>query len=145
MQLPSHLAVNYIVWLLVFGNTTDNLFPYLIASVAIDIDHVIPFHNDQKRPSGSDWRTRMHELYGMVALSVPVAILWFINKMFAQAIALALLLHYMIDFLVGESRPFYPYSQMKMQIFFKKSKRWRIILEIIIPITVLGYILIWQI
>jgi len=145
MQLPGHLAINYVVWLLVFGNTTDNLLPYLICSAAIDVDHVIPFLNNQKRPCASGWRTRIHELYGMIVLSIPILVIWFFNQNLARVIALALLLHYAIDFLVGESRPFFPYSQTKMQIFFKKNKRWRTVIEIIIPITVLGYILVWQI
>lgn len=144
MQIPGHLAINYVVWLLVFGNTTDNLVPYLIASVIIDIDHVIPLRNDKERPRASGWRTRFHELYGMVALSIPLTIVWFFNHDLAQVLALGLLLHYAVDFLAGESRPFFPYSQMKIQIFFKKSIRWRIVLEIGIPIIVLAYILIWQ-
>ncbi|MDD5040389.1 MAG: metal-dependent hydrolase [Patescibacteria group bacterium] len=146
MQLPSHVAVNYAVWLGVYGNTTEYLLPFIIATVILDLDHAIPFinrrrHHNQLNASG--WRTRFHELYGVVLLSAIVCVVWVFNKKLAPVLALGLLLHYSADILVGESRPLYPYADTKIQVFFKKNKTGRVVLEIICMFAFIGFI-IWK-
>jgi len=149
MQIPAHLGLNYAVYLLAFGPTNEYLLPFFITSVIPDIDHVFPFLKirDKNPPgtvlSGALWRTRLHEMYGLVIFSVLLMVIWFFNHRLATICALGLILHFCLDFVTGESRPFYPYSQIKVQIFFKNNKKIRIIFEVFLGALFIA-LLLWQ-
>ena len=142
MQLPNHIAVSYVVYILSFGQT-KYLVPFLIASVIVDIDHIIPWLRKGKNEkySGALWRTRLHELYGLVILSMIIMALWFFNPLLAKVLFLGILMHYSIDFLAGETRPFYPYSDTKVQIFFKETFWKRVVIETVLMAVAIAYVL----
>lgn len=142
MQLPNHIAVSYVVYILSFGQT-KYLVPFLIASVIVDIDHIIPWLRKGKdeKYSGALWRTRLHELYGMVIFSLIIMALWFFSPLLAKILWLGIIMHYSIDFLTGETRPLYPYSDTKVQIFFKENFWKRVVIETVLMAVTIAYVL----
>lgn len=149
MQLPAHLAVNYAVYLIVFGTAPQtHLVPYLAATVLLDADHLVPLLRARtgivtEKLQGALWRTRFHELYGVVFFSLLATVLWFFNQQLAQLLALAVLLHCSLDFISGETRPLYPWSDIRVQLFFQHTKRNRVLAEVVLGLLLLALI-IWQ-
>ncbi len=148
MQLTSHLAINYSLYLVVFGNDKPYLAVFLIASSVLDLDHLVPLLRDTKlgitekfKPRGAGWRTRWHELYGLVVLSLVAIAVWAFNHQLGEIIALAFTAHLAVDFLTGESRPFFPYSDTRVRIFFKKNNKTRTAIEILLASALL--LLLW--
>jgi len=146
MQLPSHIFLSYLVYTSITPTPNLYLVPFLIASVALDLDHIPAYIMNKKKyhkVAGTLWRTRLHELYGLILFSFIILIVWFFNHLLAQILAVGIIMHYIIDFLTGETRPFYPYSKEKIQIFFIKNKQARTLLEILLFAGLIGLIL-WK-
>lgn len=146
MQLTSHVAIAYIVYKLVFKDSNEYLIPFLIATVFIDLDHIFVLKANKEKlkslkPMGALSRTRLHELYGLVFFSTIFLLLYFVDSLLAKVLSLGLILHYILDFLTGETRPFYPYSDEKIQIFFTKNRKGRIILEVILFLSLAIFLL----
>ncbi len=146
MQLPSHILLSYAVYSAVAPEANAYLVPFLISSIVVDIDHVPAYLLNKPKHTkicGALWRTRLHELYGATFFSFVIILVWLFNQTLAQILAVGIIMHYIIDFLTGETRPFFPYSNEKIQIFFVKSKIWLIILEFIFSFSLIGLIL-WK-
>lgn len=146
MQIPSHILLSYAVCSAVVPEINTYLVPFLIASTIVDIDHVPAYILNKSKHAkirGVLWRTRLHELYGATFFSFAVIIVWLLNQKLAQILAVSIIMHYIIDFLTGETRPFFPYSSEKIQIFFIKNKIWLIVLEFIFFLSLISLIL-WK-
>lgn len=144
MQFPTHILLSYAVCSAIIPEANSYLIPLVISAIFLDLDHIPAYLINKKNNnvSGALWRTRLHELYGVMLFSFIIIFVWFFNKTFAQVISIGIILHYIIDFLTGETRPFYPYSNEKFRIF-SKNKILMIILEIISTIILLGLI-VWK-
>lgn len=146
MQLPSHILLSYVVYSAVAPEPNIYLVPFLVASIFVDMDHVPVYLINKSRSTkicGASWRTRFHELYGATFFSLIIILVWLFNQTLAQILAIGIIMHYIIDFLTGETRPFFPYSNEKIQIFFIKNKIWRIVLEIIFLFGLISLVL-WK-
>jgi len=131
MNLPGHLVSGYVVYQIA-GLSQEYLAPFLLATVFIDLDHAFSLkRNLRRKPLKFDsfWRTRFHELWGLMIFSLIFFYIWFWDKTLGQVLALGLLIHFVLDFVTGEVQPFYPFSSQKIQIFFKEKVFLRYFLE----------------
>lgn len=146
-MLPSHIVISYVAYALLAGKENNvNFYPFLFSATILDLDHIIAYKLNKDKgviSIGALRRTRMHELYGLIVFSIIVLIIWFFNKTLAQILGLGMLMHYSIDFVFGESRPFYPYSNEKIQIFFTNNKKLKIIIEIFLFFIFIALV-IWR-
>jgi len=144
MNFLLHFLLAYLVIESVLGNASSYFIFILVFSIIIDLDH-IPYTLKTgkallRKKFGSESRTRFHELYGLSLLSAGVCLFSvFFGVALMQIIALSLVLHYAADFLLGKTRPFYPFS--KKEVFLDIwPDRFRIPLEIALTLA-LGAIL----
>ena len=96
MDPISHIAFVYI---LAMGNI--DLW-FILGAVAPDIDKIFTYRHGKFR--GHESRTIVHEL-PVAALLVGISIL--INN----GLCLGLISHYVLDFILGESKPFHPFFE----------------------------------
>ena len=143
MNVLLHFLMNYAIIDVVFGNARQYLLLILFFSVVLDIDH-IPYTlrtrmQIAKKKFGSECRTRMHELYGITLVAAGLgAAYFFVDIMLVQVAAASLMLHYMADFVLGKSRPFYPFSDR--EVFLGCPDKLRIPFEVVMTI-ILGWYL----
>ncbi len=131
-----HFLINYAVINAVFGNAASYIAYIVLFSIIPDLDH-IPYmlktgKNLANKKFGSESRSRFHEMYGLAVFSVIISIAsFFVGAAFAQIVAICLTLHIASDFLVGRSRPFYPFS--KKEVFLNMlPDKYRIFSEIVL-------------
>ncbi|MFH0890286.1 MAG: metal-dependent hydrolase [Candidatus Aenigmatarchaeota archaeon] len=140
-----HFLISYIVINTVFGNAAGYIAFIALFSVLPDIDH-IPYviRNGKKlikKKFGSESRSRFHEMYGLLVYSVIISFAsLFFNSMLAKIAAMSLTLHIASDFLVGKSRPFYPFSKKEVSLGIVPEK-YRVLSEIILT-SLLG-VMVW--
>ncbi|MGM5488646.1 MAG: hypothetical protein ACQESG_06875 [Nanobdellota archaeon] len=137
-----HFFINYLVIDALFGTAADHAFVIFIASTIIDLDH-IPYLYRKRQvfgKLGAECRTRFHELWGvtLVGFAGAVASL-FLPMMLVQMVVVCLLLHLAVDFVVGQTRPLYPYSTDTVFLHIL-SPRYRPAFEM--TLTVAG-VLVW--
>jgi hypothetical protein len=124
------------------GNASNYIIYILIFSTIVDIDH-IPYilkvkKNLVHKKFGSESRSRFHELYGLTLFSLGISIFSFLDIILIKVITLSVVLHYATDFLLGKTRPFYPFS--KKEVFLNICpERHRIRFEIALTV-ILGVI-----
>ncbi len=94
MDPISHIAFVYILGLRNISVLS------ILGAVAPDIDKIVTYARRKFR--GHESRTIVHEL-PLAALLVSISIL--INN----GLCLGLISHYFLDFILGESKPFYPF------------------------------------
>jgi hypothetical protein len=144
MNVLLHFLLNYLVINSVLGNASNYIIYILIFSIIVDIDH-IPYilkvkKNLVHKKFGSESRSRFHELYGLTLFSLGISIFSFLDIILIEVIALSVVLHYATDFLLGKTRPFYPFS--KKEVFLHISlERYRIPFEI--TLTLILSVILW--
>ena len=147
MNILFHFLFNYWVVDHTIGNAAQYKWFILAFSTFIDLDHIpyiISIKGDLIRKKfGSASRTRLHELYGLTIFSVAFSIFsFFYDPILAKVMALCIVLHLGIDFIIGRTRPFYPFS--KQEVFLRICPdKYRIPLEIIA--TLIFGVLVWPI
>jgi membrane-bound metal-dependent hydrolase YbcI (DUF457 family) len=145
MYLPGHLIVSYAAYAAAYGRADGYFWPFIVAATIVDLDHLWVIYDNRRHPGrieGSGWRTRLHEIYGLIAFGLIAFILWFFDTRLAEVVIFGYTIHYILDFITGETRPFYPVSREKVQIFIKKQK-YRLLLEAVMTV-VFGGILLWK-
>ncbi|MBR9677937.1 MAG: hypothetical protein GOU97_01395 [Nanoarchaeota archaeon] len=144
MNFVLHFLLNFFIIDLALGCAKEYVLTILFFSIILDLDH-LPYLIKEKwriinKKFGSKSRTRFHELYGLALISIMVITISLItNPLLVKVIALSLILHLTMDFLIGKSRPFYPFSKEEINLGFLTDKN-KIYFEIIAT-TVLGVIL----
>lgn len=144
MNVLLHFLLSYIVIDSVFGNAFDYIVYIFIFSTIIDLDH-IPYilkvkKNFLRKKFGSESRSRFHEFYGLILFSLGIAILsLFFDIVLMKIITISIILHYAADFLLGKTRPFYPFSKKEVFLHICPEK-YRIHFEVILTL-ILGVIL----
>jgi len=96
MDPISHIAFVYI---LAMGNMD---IWFILGAVAPDIDKIFTYRYGKFR--GCESRTIVHEL-PVAALLVGISIL------ISNGLCLGLISHYVLDFILGESKPFHPFFE----------------------------------
>lgn len=136
-----HFLLSYVFVDYIFKSAKEYFLIILISSTFLDLDHI--FYTIEKKEKiikdrfGAKSRTIFHEILGMFILYSIISILYFVlDEMIVKIFSLSLILHYSTDFLIGKSRPFYPYSKKEVQII-KLSRNSRIIIEIILTMFLL--------
>lgn len=119
MNILLHFLVNYIIVESVFGNALNYVLIIFISSVIFDLDHISYInrfkHNIFRKKLGSECRTRFHELYGLAVYGVVLsAAFFFFDLRIVQIISVCAILHLATDFLVGRTRPFFPFSKREV-------------------------------
>lgn len=133
-----HFLISYIFVELVFQNAKEYWMIILISSTFLDIDHLFYILENKrkifKNKFGAKSRSFLHEFYGMFIFSTLLSALYFIfSADIVKIFSLSLMLHYALDFIIGRSRPFYPYSKREIRIL-PISYNFRTFLEIILTI-----------
>lgn len=147
MNFLMHFFLNFVVARTVFSVGWEYAPIIFIFSVVLDLDH-IPYllHrlNGLRTFTHIDVssRSRFQELYGLTALSVLSSIgYFFFNHTILKVIMLCIVLHYMLDFLSGHTRPLYPYS--KDEVFISIFKTWKIRLFVEVFLTFILGVILW--
>ena len=127
MNIIAHFLFNILV-VSQFFDIEGLILPVLLFSVFLDLDH-IPYivknrGNMLKNMFSPDARTRLHEVYGLFLFSAILAPLYLItsNTIFLIAL-LCIVLHILLDFATGKSRPFHPYSSREFFVIGTRQKR----------------------
>lgn len=146
MNFLMHFLLNFLVARTVFGVDWEYASIIFVFSIVLDLDHIPYFF---RRLDGLrtfvhidvSSRSRFQELYGLTALSVLSSIgYFFFNHTVLKVILLCIILHYMLDFLSGHTRPLYPYSKDEVFLSIFKSWKTRIFVETFLTF-ILGVIL----
>jgi len=143
MNTLLHFLLAYFVVQIVLGNAFEYIIPIFIFSVILDIDHVRYVLREKgkikEKRFGYESRTRFHELYGFTIASVLISISFMFDQMLAQIIGISIILHYAMDFIVGKSRPFYPFSKLDVDIKLC-SDRIREVSEVLLTVILLVFV-----
>lgn len=132
-----HFCFNFYIISLFYEVDKRWIIPIFIFSNLPDIDHIPHYLKNLKsfrhKALHIDVRSRFHELYGVVlVLLVLGGIILFKDEhsVMIEIALICLILHYVVDFLTGSTRPFYPYStkQFKLVNWYRTFKE-RIIIE----------------
>ncbi len=144
MNILWHFLLNYLIINAVLGNPLNYIGYVLIFSTAIDIDHIPYILNVKKgllqRKFGSNSRSRFHEIYGLTLFSFAASVIYIFNPIIAEIIFLSLILHYAADFLLGKTRPFYPFSEKEVFLNLCPQK-YKMHFEIISTIVLI--VIVW--
>lgn len=148
MNTLFHFLFNYIFIELAFGNASQYLLPIIIASTIIDLDHLpylfVQNKNILKNGLGERSRTFMHELLGLFLISLFILILFFFvsDTMLLKVIYMSFILHYVVDFAAGKSRPFHPFTNIVLATpFISQEPKKKVLFEIIM--TTIAGVLFW--
>ncbi|MBN2367639.1 metal-dependent hydrolase [Candidatus Woesearchaeota archaeon] len=138
-----HFFVNYILLTLLFGDVSAYMPVIFIASIILDFDHA-PYLLRERKKIGKkglavECRSFMHEISGLGLLTIIALPLFFLiqpNKVILL-VYLSLAFHILLDFILGDSRPLYPFSKKKFSspLAVNKSKH-RVPIEIAVTLFV---------
>lgn len=145
MNTLLHFFLSYLVVEGALGSAYQYSIYILLFSVILDLDHIPYLARTGKKilrkKFGAESRSRFHELYGLTLFSAAAsAFSFFLDIALAKVIALSIMVHYAADFLVGKSRPFYPFSKKEVSLGMLPDK-YRMHFEILLTM-ILGAI-IW--
>ncbi len=148
MNTLFHFLFSYIVVDLVYGNAQPYIIPIALASVLIDLDHLPYILRMRTRlideGLGELSRTFLHETPGLVLVSLILLPLYFIlqDQILVRVVILSVLLHYVLDFSAGKSRPFHPFSKLVMTSpWVAQELKIKILFEICA--TIIGGVVFW--
>lgn len=147
MNTLFHFLLNYSLIELSLGNAREYIWIILIASIILDLDHLPYYIRFRKRVLneglGEKSRSFMHELPGMAIVSLLcVGLFFFSGQRLAEVVFLSFMLHYAVDFIVGQTRPFWPLSDKVLHSPLGiKGKRNRLAFEIVS--TLIGGVVFW--
>ncbi len=146
MNFLLHFLIGYLAVESVFGNASQYIVQIFVFSNILDLDH-IPYlmkvrQDVLHKKFGSASRSRFHELYGLALFSFLIALFSLFDMKLARVIAISVILHQAGDFLVGKSRPFYPFS--KKEVFLGiLPERLRMFFEVALT-SLLGAVFLWS-
>lgn len=150
MNFLLHFLINYSVSTLVFGDVSSLWLYILLFSSAVDLDH-IPNMRKKKPKRFLEWfeytadvRSRFHEVYGLIVLTAILGIAYFFvdNKLIVEIGLLCFFLHFIVDILTGDTRPFYPFSAKEIKPILIKSRRVKMMMDLGLTIAIGGYLII---
>jgi len=118
MDPISHIAFVYI---LAMGNI-DVWF--ILGAIAPDIDKVFTYAQGKFR--GHESRTIVHEL-------IIAAPLVGISTLINQGLSLGLISHYLLDFILGESKPFHPFFENIVD--FNLGLKYKVVVGVVLWLT----------
>ncbi|HLD05616.1 MAG TPA: hypothetical protein VJG90_07890 [Candidatus Nanoarchaeia archaeon] len=140
-----HFFMNYLIVEQVWGGAMKYVGYIFIFSTFIDLDH-LPYilrtrMDILKKGFGSASRSRFHELYGLTLFSIGVVVASSMaSEELLKIISLCFILHLASDFIIGRSKPFYPYSRKEVFLGLCPDK-YRVSVEIVITLILGG--LMW--
>jgi hypothetical protein len=136
MNFLFHFFFGYLLASQLFGIDARLVPLVLIVSALLDLDH-IPYllrkwrHVAKTGSWGSASRTRFHELYGALIASVLLCIAYFFFPLqIVMTVAICIMAHFAVDFLIGHTRPFYPYENTEVFCNFIPNRMTRLGIEI---------------
>jgi membrane-bound metal-dependent hydrolase YbcI (DUF457 family) len=136
MNILFHVLFNYSIVSMIFGIEERFIPVIIIFSIVLDFDHLPYILRNFKTVVrylhfGSASRTRSHELIGLATFSLLFAItlLFYRDPRIIQVALLCVMLHYVADFLVGRTRPLFPYDKTEVFLHLYKRRRTRFVLE----------------
>lgn len=147
MNFLLHFLINYSACTLVFGDVSGLWLYILLFSSAVDLDHV-PHMRKNKPKKFLEWleytadvRSRFHEVYGLVLFMLIFGFAYFFveDKLVILVGMFCFALHFVIDLLTGDTRPFYPYSRREIGPLLIRSKRMKIMLDVGLTLFIGGY------
>jgi len=136
MNILFHILFNYSIISLVFGVRENDIWVIAIFSILLDIDHIPYIIKNSKSVIrylhfGSESRMSSHEIVGLALFSMlfAAALLILKDRRIVQIALLCMILHYVVDFLIGKTRPLFPYAKTEVFLHFYSSRRQRFVLE----------------
>ncbi|MEK6968449.1 MAG: hypothetical protein AABX51_07525 [Nanoarchaeota archaeon] len=152
MNILFHILFNYSIVSLVFGVNESDIWVIALFSVILDFDHIPYILKNFKSVVrylhfGSESRMSSHELIGLGLFSLlfSVALLVIQDKRIVQIALMCMVLHYVVDFIIGKTRPLYPYAKTEVFIHFYTSRRQRFVLEGLMTIIFGGIFFLSQV
>lgn len=121
VQVALRLVLTYAVVEIVYGNAQRYLVYILIFSTLTDVDRIPRVLKRDRQPAHGEpaghWRSRFHELYGLILFSVGLSLCSLcVDTVLLQIIALSMILHYAADLLLCSTRPLYPFSDREVYL-----------------------------
>jgi len=142
MTLPTHALAGLII-----GKLTGNFPAAIIGSLAIDLDHIVPYYRhgilfkprkllqtllDQKDSLGNQ-RNYLHSIFGWIIISI---ILLAINFNIGLVFSIAYFFHLVLDiFDSSDFWPFFPFKGFVLKGPIKYFSKQEIIFDIILIAT----------
>lgn len=128
MNIPLRLLLCLLVVEVAYGGVLSYAPYILVFATVIDLEHLPQLFKGRgsASPGRNAWavRSRFHELYGLILLSSGIAICaLFYRGVVIEVIALSTLLHAATDFLLGRTRPLYPFSDREVFLRHSVSSR----------------------
>ena len=135
MNTLAHFLFNYVMLDVILGNAQPYFWYILVFSTLLDLDHLPYIFKVGKKVVhglGSKCRSLFHELLGITLVSSVLAGgYFFIDKTIVMIAAYSYLFHLSVDFLMGRSRPYYPFSKKEVYLGLITSKTMRIMVEVL--------------
>lgn len=115
MNTLLHFFFNFLVVESVWHNAHEYVWWIAAFSMCIDLDH-LPYLSSirwkvRSCGLGAKSRSRFHELFGLALFSLVIAVYSFFGSLeLLKVVALSFVLHLAMDFVIGHTRPFFPFS-----------------------------------
>lgn len=139
MNSLAHIFFNFFI-LHFFVDVTQFIWPIIIFSIILDIDHIpglIKYLFFMKKHDKTDtklhhftdlFRTAVQEPIGIfIIVAILSTLSWFgVDSILLSISAACLILHWLLDFLTVHTKPFNPVSQKAHSLFIHtfKQKKW---------------------
>jgi hypothetical protein len=119
-------------------NETSYILAALFSASVLDLDHLYYMVRDRHfyqrfgyRGNLHYARSAAHEMLGLLITGVASGLLFLVDQKLARVVFIALTIHLVQDWVVGNSRPFMPVDSTPVQ-FFSLTLRHKVIIDIII-------------
>jgi len=134
MNPLGHIFITYIVTRCIIPDARGYILLIALFAVIVDIDHIPGFFTfpKQKRrdyaTQVAHFRSILQEPLGVAIELLVLLALWIsgIDALILEIAGIALVMHWMIDFLMVHTRPLYPFSKKIVCLFFKDAQSKRI-------------------
>ncbi len=151
MNQLAHIFITYVMLSFVIPNTREYFLPIALFAIVLDFDHVPGYFkmlfmskSKRKKLKMNDFvrifRLSIQEPIGIITIELVLGLLYVfgVKSMILLIAMLAIFLHWFIDFLTVHTRPFVPFNNKIVCLFFK-TKKQRTKSELII--TLISFIL----
>jgi hypothetical protein len=122
----------------VIPNETSYILVALLSASVLDLDHVVYLIKDQHfykrfgyRGNLHNARSVAHEMLGLLITGAVSGLLFLVDQKLARVVFIAVTIHLVEDWLVGNSRPFMPVDKT-IVYFFSLSFWHKVIIDMII-------------
>ena len=143
MNQLAHIFITYFALSFIIPDTQKYLVPIAIFAVILDVDHIPGYIKmllfPKKKMKVIDYvnlfRTTLQEPISIIVIELMLIVfyLYGIESVYLLIAAVAIALHWLIDFLTVHTRPFDPIDKRIVSLFFH-TKKQRIVSEMIITI-----------